>query len=165
MRPAPLLLTIPIRLAALMLLAAPVRGGEVDAMVGVGVAPVDHTARAFVGSLELQAWSTRRRFGVWGAFDAAHRSRWSGFGLMVGAPFGDRWFVALGAGPGWYPDQRTFDLGSQKVYRSTAYLMGRLPNGWEAGLTLSHYSNGGSAEHNPGAESLRIVLSIPFGRR
>lgn len=133
--------------------------------LGVGVEPLKQGPRRAFGSVELARWSARRRVGVWASYDATTDSRWMGLGLEVGTPVGPRGFLSLSSGPGWYPDQRTFDLGSERVFRSTLTWTWRLEEGWEAGLAFSHYSNGGVAWHNPGMETFRVVVAIPLGRR
>ena len=132
---------------------------------GAGIEPLKRGPRRAFGSLELARWSARRRVGVWASYDATTDSRWMGLGLAVGLPVGERGFLSLSSGPGWYPDQRTFDLGSGRVFRSTLTCTWRGGGRWEAGLALSHYSNGGAVGHNPGMETLRLVVGIPLGRR
>ena len=54
------------------------------------------------------------------------------------------------------------DLGNTIEFLTGRDLFYRLQNGWRVGATLSHVSNGGLAENNPGVENLGILLALPL---
>ena len=54
------------------------------------------------------------------------------------------------------------DLGNTIEFLSGLDLFYRLRNGWRVGATLSHISNGGLADNNPGLENLGILLALPL---
>lgn len=151
-------------LAVLPILATPLRAVEAWVLAGPGIGPLRHPPRQMYGSLEVDLWPLRRNFGAWASVDSSPNGRWVGFGPLVGAGLGRGIHVGLSTGPGWYPDNGRFDLGSHLQFRSTIYLLAPIGRGWEAGLAVSHYSNGGTARHNPGAETMRMVVGIPLGR-
>ena len=54
------------------------------------------------------------------------------------------------------------DLGNTIEFLSGLDLFYRLRNGWRVGATLSHVSNGGLADNNPGLENVGILLALPL---
>ena len=54
------------------------------------------------------------------------------------------------------------DLGNTIEFLTGLDLFYRLQNGWRLGVTLSHVSNGGLAENNPGLENLGVLLALPL---
>jgi lipid A 3-O-deacylase len=67
-------------------------------------------------------------------------------------------------GPGWYSNIRPFNLGSHLEFRSSLTLMRRFGERFRVGLSVSHYSNAGTGDHNPGAETVRFLFAIPIVR-
>lgn len=151
-----------LRAVPLALACAAAPAADIWLLAGPGFGPLRRPPRQFYGSLELDLWPVRRHFGVWASMDNSPGGRWVGLGPLVGTTVGRGIHLGFGTGPGWYPDRGRFDLGSHLEFRSTVYLTVPLKSGWEAGLTLSHYSNAGTASHNPGAETVRVVLVIPL---
>lgn len=143
-------------------LSCPLAAWETWALAGPGFGPLRNTPRQVYGSLEIDHWLSAKRYGVWAAVDSSPSGGWVGLGPLLAVPVGNRYHLAISSGPGWFPNRGRFDLGSPLEFRTTAYATARLPNGWEAGITLSHYSNGGTAKHNPGAETIRLVLAVPL---
>ena len=116
--------------------------------------------RPFV-SVELQQKINGSPFGVWASGDFGSNGQYLGLGPYLAFDLGSRWQVGGGSGPGYYSNQPELDLGSEMEFRSTFYVSRRLDSGRRVGLSLSHYSNGGLARHNPGAETVRIYYQIP----
>jgi hypothetical protein len=78
---------------------------------------------------------------------------------------GARWLVIPGLGLGSFRDGGKLELGSGLQFRSALAINLRLQNAWRVGLAVSHISNAGVAEHNPGTEELSLSVSVPFPRR
>jgi hypothetical protein len=94
--------------------------------------------------------------------DMAKEGTFLGLGPMLQLRMGTRWTGAISSGPGWYSNGANLDLGSRMEFRSTAYLFFKMEKKYSLGLAASHYSNGGIARHNPGAETLRFLVVVPL---
>ncbi len=151
-------------LAAIMGAAIPSKAGDAVLLLGGGIGNLRHPPRQAYGSLELTYKMEDHPWGLWTAAEAGGTEKYVGLGLYLAWPFKERWTFAISSGPGWYSNRGTFNLGSELEFRSTAYLMYRWGRRSSVGISVSHYSNGGIARHNPGAESVRIFVGIPLGR-
>ncbi|HEY5898528.1 MAG TPA: acyloxyacyl hydrolase, partial [Burkholderiales bacterium] len=54
------------------------------------------------------------------------------------------------------------DLGNTIEFMTGLDLFYHLQNGWRLGPTLSHVSNGGLADNNPGVENLGMLVALPL---
>ena len=89
---------------------------------------------------------------------------WGGAGLVVTAPMGPDWRFEASVMPGFYSrgDDGT-DLGADfPMIRSMAGVSYGFAPGWRAGLAISHKSNAGTADDNPGVETLFATLTRAF---
>ena len=66
---------------------------------------------------------------------------------------------------GWYTKGGGKDLNYPLEFRSALEVSYIFDNSSRLGLQISHISNAGLSHHNPGAESLVLVYSIPLNRR
>jgi hypothetical protein len=89
---------------------------------------------------------------------------WGGAGIVVTAPMGPDWRFEASVMPGYYSqgDDGT-DLGADfPMFRSMAGVSYGFAPGWRAGLAISHKSNAGTADDNPGVETLFATLTRAF---
>jgi hypothetical protein len=66
--------------------------------------------------------------------------------------------------PGYYNMGSGKDLGSALEFRSGLEVGFCFSNGTRLGVEFNHISNGGLADHNPGANSLMLMVTIPTGK-
>ena len=144
-------------------LALMARAGEPEWMAGPGYGPFRYFPQRGFGSLEVMLSSNRPWLAAWASLDCASEGKYVGFGPRLNLALGSHWEVALSAGPGWYSDNQRLNLGSKLEFRSSLYLFRTLGGGRRIGLAVSHYSNGGLAYHNPGAETVRILYGATLG--
>jgi hypothetical protein len=129
--------------------------------VGPCLGPTRQPPRHAFTSVELNQKINGSPFGVWACGDFGSGGQYLGLGPYLAFSLGSRWQVGGGSGPGYYSSHSELDLGSELEFRSTFYLSRRLDSGRRLGLSMSHYSNGGLARHNPGAETLRVYYQVP----
>lgn len=151
------------RAAALALLASlPLAGQDLQVRMGASFGPLRQPPRRPFASLELDQRINGSPFWLWATADVGGDGQYLGLGPGLVVDLGDRWQVAAGSGPGYYSSRSpAVDLGSELEFRSTFYISRRLARGRRLGLSVSHYSNGGLARHNPGAETVRIYWQVP----
>lgn len=94
----------------------------------------------------------------------ANRGVWGGAGLMFDVPLGKSLYLAPGFGIGGYSKGSSKDLGTPIEFRSTCEAGYRFESDIRIGAYVSHMSNAGIAEHNPGANALGMEISLPMGR-
>ena len=86
-------------------------------------------------------------------------------GLLVDVYFGRRLVVTPSFGAGLYHNGNGKDLGNQVEFRSQVELAWRFNDQSRLSIAISHISNAGIANRNPGAELLNVYYSIPFQGR
>jgi len=136
------------------------RAGGTDLMAGPGFGQLRKPPRSTFGSVEVEHWMDGLPVGVWGALDVSNEGTFTGLGPAARLLLGSHWTVAASSGPGYCSDRIGWTLGNRLEFRSTAYLFYQMPGDARLGLTLSHYSNAGTARHNPGAETVRLLYAI-----
>ena len=78
--------------------------------------------------------------------------------------FGRRWVLTPSFAPTWWRGKMDdLDLGHGVEFRSQLEFAYRFDDRSRLGLSISHYSNAGLGDSNPGAESLMVKYSIPLG--
>ena len=153
-------------IAASLLLASAISAsaGDTDLLIGAGRLDLRNSPGIAYGSFEAtHLWGDSRYWGFWGAADLSGSADWVGGGLFATWPFAERWSLTISSGPGWYSEPSRLKLGNSLEFRSTAYLIYRWSR-YGAGISVSHYSNAGTASHNPGTESVRLFFSIRLGK-
>jgi len=151
---------------AVALLAAPgpLAAGEIVVSAGVDDLRGDHEAAA---GLELRSGALWRhgRFGLGvGAAFQVDNDFWAGAGPVLTADLGRRWRLEASVMLGGYGDgEGGQDLGSEfPMFRSQIGASYAFAEGWRLGLALDHKSNAGTAERNPGVETLMLTLARSF---
>lgn len=154
-----LLVTAPLRAEGGALLAPSAGGFEVD----------DSTYRAAEVGLQ---W---RGGGRWWVFHpmaggmVTHKGSCNLYaGFSFDLPLGNRLVLRPSFAPGYYNKGGGKDLGDPLEFRSGIEVGWRFSNGTQLGLELNHISNASLGDHNPGANSLMVMVAIPaaklFGR-
>ena len=86
-----------------------------------------------------------------------------GAGLLYNFVLSPRWRITISSGPGYYDhNSGAFNLGKSIEFYSNIEVSTKVWHEHRLGLSLGHISNGGLGNHNPGAETLRLVYAIPF---
>lgn len=87
-----------------------------------------------------------------------------GAGLLLDLQVGDNWIVQPSFAPTWWrgkSEQFDLDLGSALEFRSRLEVAYRFENKSRMGLSITHTSNGGFADANPGTEAVMLNVSVP----
>lgn len=87
---------------------------------------------------------------------------WVGAGLFAGYALSPRWRAELSVMPGYYDADGGADLGGGLQFRSTLGLSRLVGRGARLGLGLSHKSNAGIENLNPGEDALFVTLARRF---
>ena len=158
-------------LAFALLVTAPLRAGEGALLVPS--AGVFELGDATYGAAELGLqW---RGGGRWLVFHpmaggmVTHKGSsnlYAGFSFDL--PVGSRLVLRPSFAPGYYNKGSGKDLGYPLEFRSGIEVGWRFVNGTQLGLEFNHISNASLGDHNPGANSLLVMVAIPaakvFGR-
>ena len=83
-------------------------------------------------------------------------------GLYRDFSLNQRWILTPHFSVGAAARRDGTDLGNTIEFLTGLDLFYGLQNGWRVGATLSHVSNGGLADNNPGVENLGILLAFPL---
>ena len=104
-------------------------------------------------------------FKPWAGIEATSDGALYGVGgILVDIFFGRRVVVTPSFGAGAYYEGDGKDLGSTIEFRSQIELAYRFNDRSRLGVALSHISNAGIGDDNPGTEILTLYYSIPFGK-
>lgn len=86
-----------------------------------------------------------------------------GAGILWDVYFGNRFVVTPSFAPHlWEGDDKRLDMGHTIEFRSQLEFAYRFDNRSRLGLAISHYSNAGLGDKNPGTETLTVYYSIPL---
>lgn len=83
-------------------------------------------------------------------------------GAAIYHDFGDKITGGLSLAPGYYSRGSGKDLGCSLEFKSQAELWYNFRNNLSTGIAVSHISNAGLSNKNPGQESIVLQISIPF---
>lgn len=86
-------------------------------------------------------------------------------GMLADFGIGSRWILTPGAGAGLYDDGDGKDLGGTLEFRTQLELARRCAKDHRFAIALSHISNAGLGDFNPGTEILTVYYSVPLGRK
>ncbi len=87
-----------------------------------------------------------------------------GAGLLLDLQIGDNWIVQPSFAPTWWrgkSGQFDLDLGSALEFRSRLEVAYRFENKSRLGVSITHTSNGGFEDTNPGTEAVMLNVSVP----
>lgn len=96
-----------------------------------------------------------------GAFATGDGSAYAHVGVYRAFVLSPRWTVTPHFSAGLYGHGSKNDLGATLEFQTGIDLFYRLENGWRAGATLRHVSNAGTAEINPGIETMELLVAAP----
>lgn len=132
-------------------------------VAGVGLAGVlDKDHEIVFGVLEFRPAWFYKSLQPWFSIMSSDQEFFVGGGLMLDYEFVSDWYVTPGFGLGCYLEDNGLKLGSHLEFKSFLELSYVLPNDSRIGLRLSHLSNAGLGDRNPGAESFSVLYSHPF---
>jgi hypothetical protein len=107
----------------------------------------------------LRVWALHPWVGLEATADGA---LYGAVGLLADLPLGPAWvFTPLG-GVGLYDEGGGKDLGHAVEFRTQIEFARRLRGDARAAIALSHISNAGIGDSNPGVDLLTIYCSIPL---
>ncbi|MDA8638002.1 acyloxyacyl hydrolase [Rhodospirillales bacterium] len=87
-----------------------------------------------------------------------------GAGILLDVQLGDNWIIQPSVAPTWWRGATdTLDLDYGLQFRSRLEIAYRFPDNSRLGLSATHSSNAGLGNHNPGAESIMLNVSVPTG--
>lgn len=87
-----------------------------------------------------------------------------GAGLLLDLQVGDNWIIQPSFAPTWWrgkSGQFDLDLGSAVEFRSRLEVAYRFENKSRLGVSITHTSNGGFEDTNPGTEAVMLNVSVP----
>ena len=90
-------------------------------------------------------------------------SIWAGGGLLFDYEFTPSWYITPSVGAGLYTDGGSdLDLEYPIQFRTQLEVSHQYDSGHRAGIALSHTSNAGLGNDNPGTEALSFYWSMPY---
>ena len=104
-------------------------------------------------------WILAPFVGVFGTGKGAFYG-YGGFGLDIN--FFDRFVATPTAAVGYFTPGSGIDLGAHTEFRTGAEFDYRFDDLSRLGVGMYHMSNAGIGQHNPGAELVTLVLTMPF---
>jgi hypothetical protein len=110
---------------------------------------------------ELKLWIFNPMIGASGTTDG---SLYGYAGLSLDIFFGNRLVLRPSLAAGLYHQGNGKDLGSVIEFRSAAELAWRFDDRSRLGLEISHRSNAGIDERNPGEETLMLFYHLPLSK-
>lgn len=166
------LVLIPAILAAL-LTVSPTQSKAADLSFGIGA--VDYnaapTTTGAVASLEYTSNSIFKlsnidvHFAVGGHL-FSEGDIFVGAGLEAAVPLGEAWSVELGFMPGFYDaGSSAFDLDNDLQFRSTIGLKRHLTDRSAIAVAVSHISNAGLGDTNPGLNTISLHYEFKLWSR
>ena len=104
-------------------------------------------------------WILAPFVGVFGTAKGAFYG-YGGFGFDIN--FFERFVATPSAAVGYFTHGTGIDLGAHTEFRTGAEFAYRFDNLSRLGVGMYHISNAGIGQHNPGAEFVTFVLTMPF---
>lgn len=155
--------TLTCLLACLMVPAMAHAGKEKYVTLGAGVFEIGDSQDAFEYRVEYRHSNIWRElyptFGINGTSEGAVY----GFGGLAYDFYPwQKFYLTPGFAVGAFDEGDGKDLGGTLEFRSSIELGWQFDNATRLGLNLSHISNAGIYDRNPGEESLVVNLSVPF---
>lgn len=155
---------------SLALLCAPLSAAAQEFVLGLGYSDFSGAGSTDSALASIEAHSAPKwRFAgadvsLAGAADLNKRSEfWVGAGVAAVWPLKSNWFVEASVMPGYYDSGNSGNsLGSHFEIRSLLGLGVRLNDNLAVSLAASHKSNAGTADSNPGVNSLILRTRIVF---
>ena len=144
-----------------------VQADEIPAELALGIgafSPFESAHRA--KSVRVELHGGEGVFGIRplaGLFATSDSSVYGFAGLYAHFGLGEDWVLTPSFSAGLYHHGGGKDLYATLQFREQIELGYRMENGHRLGLEFAHISNGGFGDHNPGAETLSVSYTVPFG--
>ena len=131
---------------------------------GAGLAGVLDSDRDEIlfGVLEYRPAWMYKSLRPWVGIMSSDQEFFVGGGIELEYAINAHWLLIPGAGLGCYLEDNGLKLGSHLEFKTFLELDYRFSNASRIGLRVSHLSNAGLDDRNPGAESLTILYAHPF---
>lgn len=151
-------------LAAFLMISSTAHAGDMVAHVGQFSVIRDSDKRT--GSAGMEYRFNDRFHGLRPTVGALANADGASYGYA-----GINWDLPLGFVPivitpgvvaGAYRQGSSKDLGYGLEFRSSLEVTYRMKSGYRVGAAISHLSNAGLGDSNPGTETLQAVVSVPF---
>lgn len=141
-----------------------VRGESLLGM-GVGIMGILDRHKTGYASFEYRPAMHYYRVRPWVGIEFADGFYYSSAGALMDFEVGKNWLLTPSFGAGFYDfnGDKLFDLGNHLEFRSSIELGYRFKWAGRLGLSISHISNGGVVDKNPGSELIRIIYYFPLG--
>lgn len=151
-------------IAAILLGAGPAAADDPDFLaVSLGAFDVNDDETTVEARLEYRSdwrWWMFKPFG--GAMANGDGGGYVYAGVLIDLFFGRRIVVTPSFAPGAYIEGDGKDLGSVLEFRSQIEVSYRFDDRSRLGVALSHMSNAGIGDENPGTENLVLTYAVPF---
>jgi hypothetical protein len=151
--------------ACFAFLSVPAHADNVDRLsVGVGYFDVFDNEEAVDFRVDYRPgtpiiWELRPWLGAEVTSDG---SLWGGAGFLYDFHLTSNWLLTPSIGAGLYSDGDGKDLGSAVEFRSMIELGYQFNNASRVSVGLSHLSNAGIGDDNPGTEILSLYYHMPI---
>jgi lipid A 3-O-deacylase len=144
-------------------------GAEIDdpALISFAVGSYDFNRDREEGTEFRLEYRSDRKFGILKPFAAvAYTDTSQGFvgaGFLIDYYLDQHFVVTPSLAPHYYwGGNSDLDLDYELEFRSQLELAYRFDNRSRLGLAVSHYSNAGLGDKNPGTETASVYFSMPF---
>lgn len=141
-----------------------IHGNDVDALVmGLGIFDVADNETSAAATLEYRFGCKLSSIGpAIGAMANSDGGMFGYFGIYSDLSFGDVFLTPL-LGMGAYREGDSRDLGGVFQFRQSVDVAYRFENSHRLGARVTHVSNAGIYDSNPGEEEVYLTYSLPFG--
>ncbi len=107
----------------------------------------------------VSKWTLRPAIGfIYGVNDISYVY----VGLRRDFQVSDRWFATFGFDAGTFNDVEELELGNELEFHSSLQVGYLMPKLWRVAIGVSHLSNAGLGDVNPGTNSVTFRISVPF---
>jgi hypothetical protein len=143
--------------------AVPTRDAPRFLTAGVGYTGAFRGSKRTIYSLEYRF--RENHYGIYTALylGGAPDAQYVNFSLGYAHAIGRDWVAAISSGPGVYTrGLNGLDLGHSIEFLSRIEIARILHSSRRLGLRLAHVSNAHFSQHNPGAESVSLIFTVPL---
>jgi hypothetical protein len=123
---------------------------------------VRHTVALFSAEYRGSAELFRRVKPLVGGFATSDGQAYAHAGVYRDFDLAPHWILTPRFAAGAYRQGSKDKLGGALEFQSGVDLFYRLANRWRIGAALSHVSNAGIGDSNPGTETIALVVAIPL---
>ena len=137
----------------------PAKWAGTGILVALGVA----TAHPATAQIAFGSPADPPRIAIGGGAFGTGKGAFYGYGgFSFDINFFERFVVTPNAAVGYFTHGTGIDLGAHTEFREGAEFAYHFDNLSRLGVGMYHISNAGIGQHNPGAEFVTLVLTMPF---